>query len=110
MATTNSRDGPLGPGRPRRVGEHRKRYLRVRKCRWKSRIVDGLRTMAERTTRVGRMKSEHTPARSRSDARRFGARCRERFRIRSWCLTRSDSAITERAPPGPISRAVVVIK
>ena len=66
MAATNSRDGPLGPGRPRRVGEHSTRYLRVRKCRWKSRIVDGLSTMAERTTRVGRMKSEHTPARSRS--------------------------------------------
>jgi hypothetical protein len=79
MAATNSRDGPLGPGRPRRVGENSKRHLRVRKYRWKSRIVDGLSTMAERTTRVGRMKSEHTPARSRSDARRFSARCRERL-------------------------------
>jgi hypothetical protein len=25
----------------------------------------------------------------------------ERFRIRSWCLSRSDSATRERAPPGP---------
>ena len=33
-----------------------------------------------------------------------GARGRERCRIRNCCVTRSDSAITERAPPRPISR------
>jgi hypothetical protein len=34
-------------------------------------------------------------------------RFRERLRIRSWCLTSTDSATTERAPPGPANRATV---
>ena len=46
------------------------------------------------TLRAGRMKSAHTPARIRSDARRFGARSRERLRMSNCCLTRSDSATT----------------
>lgn len=39
---------------------------------------------------------------------RFGERCRDRFRISSWCLTSTDSATTARVPPGPASRAMVV--
>jgi hypothetical protein len=31
----------------------------------------------------------------------------DRLRISSWCLTSTDSAITERAPPAPASRATV---
>ncbi len=82
----------------RLLGKNSKRYLRVRSVRWKARIVDGLSTIAERITRAGRMKNAHTPARIRSDARRFGDRCRERLRMRVgegvWrevrvCLNRS---------------------
>ena len=84
MASTSALDGPWGPVR-RRVGENSQRYLRVRRARWNSRIVDGLSTIAERITRAGRMNSAHTPARIRSDAQRFSARCRERFRMSSCC-------------------------
>ena len=66
-----------------RFGENSSRYLRWRNVRWKFRIVDGLSTIAERNTRAGRMNSAQTPARIRSDTRRFGARCRERLRISS---------------------------
>jgi len=45
----------------------------------------------------------------RSEKHRLGDRCRERLRIRSCCLTRTDSATTERAPPGPKSRATVTM-
>ena len=72
--STSALDGPWGPVR-RRLGENSQRYLRVRRARWNSRIVDGLSTIAERITRAGRMNSAHTPARIRSDAQRFGARC-----------------------------------
>ena len=109
MASTSAWDGPWGPVR-RRVGENSQRYWRVRRARWNSRIVDGLSTIAERITRAGRMNSAHTPARIRSDAQRFGARCRERFRMSSGCLTKTDSATTDRRPPGPISRARVAIR
>src|SRR5229473_8103531 len=53
------------------------------------------------------MKSAHRPATTRSKGRRFGDRLRERLRTSSWCLTSTDSATTERAPPGPASRATV---
>ena len=109
MASTSALDGPWGPVR-RRVGENSQRYLRVRRARWNSRIVDGLSTIAERITRAGRMNSAHTPARIRSDAQRFGGRCRERFRMSSYCLTKTDSVTTDRRPPGPISRARVAIR
>ena len=104
--STMASTGALG-GRPvrRRFGENSNRYLRVRNVRWKFRVVDGLSTIAERNTRAGGMNSAHTPARIRSEARRFGARCRERFRMSSCCLTKTDSATTDRKPPGPISRA-----
>jgi hypothetical protein len=69
--------------------------------------VPGLRTIAERINRPGRMKRAHRPETTRSEARRFGDRFRERLRISSWCLTSPDSATTERAPPGPASRAGV---
>jgi hypothetical protein len=66
--------------------------------------------IAERISRPGRMRSAHSPATMRSEKRRFGDRFRERLRISSWCLTSTDSAITERAPPGPASRATVFSK
>jgi hypothetical protein len=64
------------------------------------RRVEGFRTTAERTRRLGRTNSVHTPATRRSASRRLGARRRERLRISSCCLTRTDSATTARAPPG----------
>src|SRR5437016_8721797 len=67
--------------------------------------VEGFRTIAERSRRVGRTKSAIKPARARSDTCKFGDRFRERFKIRIWCLSRSDSATRERTPPGPSNRA-----
>ncbi len=64
-----------------------------------------------KTVRVPRLrKSAIQPAKMRSPADRVGDRCRERFTIRSWCLRRSDSATTERTPPGPSNRARTAIK
>src|SRR6266571_6745023 len=63
--------------------------------------------MPQRINRRGRMSSAHRPATARSERRRLGDRFRERLRISRWCLTSTDSAITERAPPGPASRATV---
>jgi len=42
--------------------------------------------------------------------RDWGDRYQERFRSRSWCLRRSDSATMERIPPGPSRRARVARK
>src|SRR5207244_1336548 len=53
------------------------------------------------------MRSAHRPTTTRSAGRRLGDRFREGLRISSWCLTSTDSATTERAPPGPASRATV---
>jgi hypothetical protein len=50
-------------------------------------VVDGLQTSG-------------LPIRERSHEDRVGDRCRERFTIRSWCLSRRDSAMRERTPPG----------
>src|SRR4029077_3989022 len=71
--------------------------------------VEGFSTIAERIRRAGRMQRAHNPATRRSEKHRLGDRCRERLRIRSWCLTRTDSATTERVPPGPKSRAKVAM-
>jgi hypothetical protein len=38
---------------------------------------------------------------------RFGARCRERLLMSSWCFSNSDSAATARKPPGRTSFANV---
>jgi hypothetical protein len=61
--------------------------------------VEGFGTIAERRRRVGRTKSAIQPARIRSHEDRVGDRCRERFTIRSWRLSRRDSAMRERTPP-----------
>src|SRR6266481_4479225 len=108
--TTASRSsllGPLGPGLPLRWDEKSRRYFRFLKAWWRLKRVEGLSTMAERIRRAGRMRRAHKPATRRSEVRRFGDRCRERLRIKSCCLTRTDSATTERTLPGPKSRARV---
>src|SRR4051794_33031466 len=80
------------------------------RTRWRLNSVLGLKTMAERTTRLGRMKSAHRPATTRSAGGRLGDRFRDRLRINNCCLTSTDSATTARAPPGPARRATVVSK
>src|SRR5215831_903560 len=65
--------------------------------------------MAERRTRIGRMSRVHKPATMRSEDRRLGARFRPRFRIRSCCRIKTDSATTQRRPPGVPSRMMVTI-
>src|SRR5882724_9404175 len=92
----------LGPGESRR-------YFRFLRAWWRLRRVEGFRTMAERIRRGVRTRRAHKPAMRRSETRRLGDRCRERLRIRSCCLTRTDSATTERTPPGPKSRATVAM-
>jgi len=71
--------------------------------------VEAFSTMAERIRRAGRMKKAHKPTTRRSEKHRLGDRCRERLRIRSCCLTTTDSATTERMPPGPKSLATVAM-
>ena len=106
-AAMTSWPGSLGPGFVGVFDEKSQRYFRWISARWRLNSVDGLRTIAERSNRPGRMKSAHRPATTRSEARSLGDRFRERLRISSWCLTSTDSATTERAPPGPASRATV---
>ena len=76
----------------------------------KASSVEGLSTIAERSKRVGGTKNAIQPARIRSHAQRLGNRWRGRFRSRSWCLKRSDSATMERTPPGTSRRARVAMK
>ncbi len=99
--------GPFGPGLVGPLDEKSRRYFRCVSARWRFNSVDGLNTIDERINRPGRMKSAHRPATTRSQGRRLGDRFRERLRISSWCLTSTDSATTDRAPPGPASRATV---
>jgi hypothetical protein len=97
--------GPLGPGFIGRFDEKSRRYFPWISARCRRNSVGGLKTIAERINRPGRMNTAHRPATTRSEGRRLGDRFRERLRISSWCLTSTDSATTERAPPGPASRA-----
>jgi hypothetical protein len=60
------------------------------------------RRLDERT--VWHRRCTQTPPTTRSERQRFGARFRVRFRISNCCLRSTDSATTERAPPGPASR------
>src|SRR5262249_30210473 len=55
------------------------------------------------------MSKVHKPAMMRSEDRRLGARFRPRFRIRTWCRIKTDSATTARSPPGWASRIIVTI-
>ena len=98
MASMSSRDGPLGPGFCLYSEEKRRRYFLFLRVLWRFHRVEDFRTIAERRRREGFMNKEHNPATNRSVTRRFGARFRERFRISSCCLRRTDSATTERTP------------
>jgi hypothetical protein len=65
--------------------------------------------MADRKTRAGRISKVHKPAMMRSEVARLGARFRLRFRIRSWCRIKTDSATMERSPPGRPSRVIMTM-
>src|SRR5437773_18369 len=101
--------GSFGAGPTPALGGEEQAILSVPQSLVEAQGVEGLRTMAERIRRAGRMRRAHKPATRRSEVRRFGDRCRERLRIKSCCLTRTDSATTERMPPGPKSRARVAM-
>src|SRR2546428_725058 len=100
-ASMSSLLGPFGPGLRLRLDEKSRRYFRFLRAWWRLNRVEGFSTIAERTRRAGLMRRAHKPATRRSEVRRFGDRALERLRIKSWCLTRTDSATTERVPPGP---------
>ena len=110
MSTTaaiTSLVGPFGPGFVCPADENRCRYFLVVSARWKRGSVEGFRTMATRTNRLGRISSAHAPANTRSRNRRRGDRFLERLRINNCCFRSSDSATTARTPPGLASRATV---
>jgi hypothetical protein len=101
MSTTTAMTsglGPLGPGFAGRFDETTRRYFRT-SARNRFNSVDGLKTIAERINRPWRIKERTRPPTTRSAERRVGDRFRDRFRIRSWCLTSTDSATTARVPP-----------
>ena len=100
----------LGPGLPRVFGVNNSRYLRFTKSRWILRIVEGLRIIAAPNKRAGRIKIAQKPTIYRSLGRRSGARFLDRLSISSWCFTSSDSATTDRVPPGPSNRATVTTR
>jgi hypothetical protein len=83
IASMRSLFGPFRPGLLLRLGENRRRYFRFFRAWWKFRRVEGFSTIADRRTRARRIRSAHKPAIIRSDARRLGARFRERLRISS---------------------------
>ena len=68
--------GPLGPGRRPEGRENSIRYFRFFNTLCSCSKVEGLKPMAERSMRVGRMNKVHKPAMMRSVARRLGARLR----------------------------------
>src|SRR5438270_10047387 len=55
-ASMRSFFGPFGPGLRPRSGENNMRYFRFLSTLWRCSRVEGFRTMAERSTRAGRMK------------------------------------------------------
>ena len=109
-ASMSSRFGPLGPGRQRRLEENSQRYFCFLSRLGRGRRVEGFQTMAERRIPAGRMNRVHQPVMIRSTGRRLGARLRPRWRISSGCWTSTDSATTQRKPPGRASRTTVTIK
>src|SRR5271168_2706692 len=102
--------GPFGPGLRRDpADENRRRYFLSISALWNRNKVVGLRIAASFATRRGRTNRVINPSTNRSIVVRGGARRRERPRIISWCLSKSDSAMTERTPPGRASLARVTI-
>src|ERR1700704_3272954 len=58
MAAMTSWLGPFGPGFFWQLDENSCRYFLVVSARWKRRSVEGFRTIATRTKRLGRMSSD----------------------------------------------------
>jgi hypothetical protein len=84
-ASIRSLPGPFGPGLLGRFWENGRRHLRFFMAWWRFKRVEGFSTIAERISRLGRMRRAHKPATRRSEVRRLADRCRERYRSR--CLS-----------------------
>src|SRR5581483_899853 len=87
--------------------ENNSLYFLATDARWNCRSVEGFRMTALLARRPGWMSKVQWPSNSLSHAFRFGALRRERFTIRSRCLSKRFSARTVFVPPGPRSRATV---
>src|SRR5437868_11782045 len=83
MAEISAAPGPFGPGLRRCFGVKSKRYFRFTKARLNAMRVEGLSTMAARSSRVGRIRPAQRLAMMRSIGRRFGALARDRIRTNS---------------------------
>jgi hypothetical protein len=59
------------------LDENNMRYFRFASMRWKCSSVEGFKTIAQRTTRAGFMKTAHKPATIRSVVLRLGDRERD---------------------------------
>ena len=68
----------------------------------------GFKTTAQRVSPARTHEKRTHAGDDASVRRRFSARFRVRLTISNCCLRSTDSATTERAPPGPTSRAIVV--
>src|SRR2546425_12989813 len=68
--------GPFGPGFIDPLDEKSRRYFRWISARCRLNSVDGLKTIAERMNRPGRIKSAHRAATTRAEGRGLGDRFR----------------------------------
>jgi len=107
-ASMSSLLGPFGPGLPLRFDENSRRYLRLLRAWRMLKRVEGFSTMAERIRRAGRMRRTHKPA-TRHQKSTDWVTAAARDCGWSCCVTSTDSATTERTPPGPKSRATVAM-
>ncbi len=108
MAAMSCAEGPFGPGLRRCPQEEKsRRYLRSTSALWNLNSMEDLRIADSFGMRRGLTNCAVSPSTKRSSVVRFGARCRERLLINSWCLSSSDSAATARTPPGRRSFARV---
>ena len=101
-ARMSSALGPFGPGFRRRLAENSTRYFCLLMALVAS-SVEGFRTIAERSSRVGRTKSASKPARMRSDVHKFGDRCHDQELVLEDKGLRNDgtdAARTEQAGQG----------
>lgn len=75
----NAVEGPCGPGWARCRDENSRRYLRSISAWWNRSRVEGLITIAARSSRRGVTKSDSHPSKIQSAGDNAGARCRERL-------------------------------
>ena len=108
MAWKSAGGGPFGLRLPCLPDEYSHLYLRLVSAWWNRKSVDGLIITADCRIRRGWRKNVQNPNKNRSCAERLGARRLDRLMTSSCCFIRRLSATTARAPPGPMSLAMVV--